>query len=267
VVRKVPVLMYHSVCNDPAPLLRDWAISPDLFREHLAFLAAEGYETLTVSEYALRLHAPSWSLPERLVVITFDDGFADFVTGAVPALVDAGMRSTLYLSTAYGGDRSTWLGPDGEMPMLEWSQITELPSAGVEVGAHAHRHLALDELDRATAQIEIVQSKNALEDHLGAPIESFAYPHGYHSRALKEMVRLAGFTNACGVKHALSGPGDDVFALSRIIVPPDATAHDLGALMHDLRRAPRHEKIKTKAWRTVRRVRARRVPPVPAGHV
>jgi peptidoglycan/xylan/chitin deacetylase (PgdA/CDA1 family) len=263
--RTVPVLVYHTVGTDPAPLMKDWSITPDGFREHLAFLASEGYETLTVSEYAQRLRAPAWSSSERVAVITFDDGFADFATEAAPALYDAGMQATLYVSTAYVGDRSTWLGPDGEMPMLDWSQIADLYAAGIEIGAHAHHHLPLDELDRATAQIEIVQSKNLLEDKLGARIESFAYPHGYHSRAVKEMVRLAGFTSACGVKHALSGPGDDLYAIARIMVPSDATAHDLGGLMHNLHRAPNHERVQTKAWRAVRRARARRAPQLAAG--
>jgi peptidoglycan/xylan/chitin deacetylase (PgdA/CDA1 family) len=261
----VPVLLYHSVCTDPAPLMKEWSITPDAFREHLAFLASEGYETLTVTEYAERLRAPAWSSAERVALITFDDGFADFATEVAPALADAGMKGTLYVSTAYVGGRSTWLGPDGEQDMLDWTQINDLYNAGIEIGAHAHRHLALDELDRATAQIEIVQSKNLLEDQLGTRIDSFAYPHGYHSRALQEMVRLAGFTSACGVKHALSGPGDDLYALARIMVPGDASAHDLGALMHNLHRAPRHERVQTKAWRTVRRARARRSPQLAAG--
>jgi peptidoglycan/xylan/chitin deacetylase (PgdA/CDA1 family) len=265
--RTVPVLVYHSVCTDPAPLMRDWAITPDGFREHLAFLASEGYTTLTVSEYAQRLRAPAWSLPPRTAVITFDDGFADFATAAAPALAEAGMTATLYVSSAYMGETSSWLGPEGEQPMLTWSQIADVAAAGIEIGAHAHHHFALDELDRASAQIEIVRSKNLIEDHLGTPVESFAYPHGYHSRAIKEMVRLAGFTSACGVKHALSGPGDDLFALARIMVPADATTHDLGALISGLSRSPRHERLKTKAWRAVRRARTRRDPRVAAGHV
>jgi peptidoglycan/xylan/chitin deacetylase (PgdA/CDA1 family) len=258
VSRTVPVLLYHSVCTDPAPLMREWAITPEVFREHLEFLAAEGYESLTVTDYVRRLLAPKPSLPERLVVITFDDGFADFTTGAAPALADTGMAATLYVSTAYVGETSTWLGPDGEQPMLSWAAIADLAAQGIEIGAHSHQHRALDELDRATAQIEIVQSKQLLEEQLGALIESFAYPHGYHTRAIKDMVRFAGFSSACGVKHALSGPGDDPYGIARIMVPGDATVEELDRLMRGLSRAPRRERLQTKAWRAVRRARARR---------
>jgi peptidoglycan/xylan/chitin deacetylase (PgdA/CDA1 family) len=258
--RTVPVLLYHSVCDDPAPLMREWAATPERFREHLEYLQAAGYESLTVTEYAALLRRPEVALPEKLVVITFDDGFADFTSGALPVLADTGMKATLYVSTAYIGATSWWLGPGGEQPMLTMPGILDLAAAGVEIGAHAHHHLALDELDPATAQVEIVQSKNLLEDQLGTMVESFAYPHGYHSAAVQEMVRRAGFTNACGVKHALSGPGDDLFGIARIMVPADASAEALHELMRGLHRAPRREMLRTKAWRVVRRARARREP-------
>jgi peptidoglycan/xylan/chitin deacetylase (PgdA/CDA1 family) len=255
--RRVPVLCYHSVCTDPPPLMRDWAISPARFREHLAYFAGEGMTTLTVTEY-VRLLVAGAPLPERLVLITFDDGFADFATDAAPALAEAGMAATLYVSTAYVGETSHWLGPDGSQPMLGWDQITEVAAAGIEIGAHAHRHLPLDELDRTQAQLEIVEAKKRIEDQLGALVESFAYPHGYHTRAIKNMVALAGFSSAAAVKNALSGPGDDVYAIARILVPGDAPVEEVAHLMRKSSPAPRHERLQTKAWRTVRRARARR---------
>jgi peptidoglycan/xylan/chitin deacetylase (PgdA/CDA1 family) len=265
--QRVPVLCYHSVCTDPAPLMREWAISPGRLREHLAYFADEGMTTLTITEYAHRLSIGQ-PLPERLVVLTFDDGFADFATEAVPALLDADMTATLYVSTAYVGETSHWLGPDGSQPMLSWSQVTDVAAAGVEIGAHAHHHHALDELDRTRAQLEIVESKKRLEDQLGGLVESFAYPHGYHTRAIKDMVRLAGFSSAAAVKNALSGPTDDLYAIARILVPGDAPVDEVARLMRRSSPAPRYERLQTKAWRAVRRARARRnVHHQPAGRI
>jgi peptidoglycan/xylan/chitin deacetylase (PgdA/CDA1 family) len=254
--RTVPVLLYHSVCTEPAPLMREWAISPARFREHLAFLTREGYETLTVTDYVALLDTPGTPLPERLAVVTFDDGFADFATNAAPALVDAGIAATLYVSTAYVGGASSWLGPDGEQPMLTWDGIAEVAALGVEIGAHAHHHWPLDELDAHCAEMEISVSKRLLERHLGRAVTSFAYPHGYHTRRIKDTVRRAGYTNACGVKEALSGPGDDGFGLARIMIHGDAPVEQLDSLMRGAR-APRHEAVQTKAWRAARRARAR----------
>ena len=254
--RTVPVLLYHSVCTDPAPLMREWAISPARFREHLAFLTRERYETLTVTDYVALLDTPGTPLPERLAVVTFDDGFADFATHAAPALVDAGVAATLYVSTAYVGGASSWLGPDGEQSMLTWDGIAEVAALGVEIGAHAHHHWPLDELDAHAAEMEITVSKRLLERRLGTAVRSFAYPHGYHTRRIKDTVRRAGYANACGVKEALSGPGDDVFGLARIMIHGDASVEQLDSLMRGSR-APRHEGVQTKAWRAARRARAR----------
>jgi peptidoglycan/xylan/chitin deacetylase (PgdA/CDA1 family) len=259
-IRTVPVLLYHSVCTDPAPLMREWSITPDRFREHLAFLNERGYTTATVSEYVdmLRFDLP---LPEQLALVTFDDGFADFATAAAPALVDAGIAATIYISTAYVGGLSSWLGPDGEQPMLTWDAIEKIAELrGIEIGAHAHHHWALDELDDDSAELEIGVSKKLIDRHLGRSIRSFAYPHGYHSRKIQVMVHRAGFDNACGVKEALSGPGDDEFALARIMLRGDASVEQLDSLMRGSSRAPRHERLQTKAWRVARRTRARLEP-------
>jgi peptidoglycan/xylan/chitin deacetylase (PgdA/CDA1 family) len=255
--RRVPILVYHSVCEDPAPLLRDWAVTPFQFREHLQRLGDAGYTTLTVTEYVDRLSSGS-PLPDRFVVITFDDGFADFERHAAPALADAGMTATLYVSTAYVGGRSTWLGPDGEQPMLTWDAIRDLAASGIEMGPHSHHHWALDELDLADAANEIVRSKQVLEHELGRATPSFAYPHGYHTRRIQDVLRVNGFRSACGVKHASSSTDDDVFALARIIVPPDGSGGDLLTLIDELPCAPTHPRLRTGAWRVVRRTRARR---------
>jgi hypothetical protein len=106
-----------------------------------------------------------------------------------------------------------------------------------------------------------------LEDHLGVMIDSFAYPHGYHTRAIKDMVRLAGFSSASAVKNALSGPRDDVYAIARILIPGDAPVEQLDQLMRRSSPAPRYERLQTKAWRAVRRARARRNVQQPAEHV
>jgi peptidoglycan/xylan/chitin deacetylase (PgdA/CDA1 family) len=255
--RTVPVLVYHSVCTDPAPLMREWAISPTRFREHLAFLTRAGYETLTVTDYVARLRAPGAALPERLAIVTFDDGFADVATAGLPLLVEAGVAATLYVSTAYVGGASSWLGRDGEQPMLTWDAIGEIAAAGIEIGSHGHHHWPLDELDDVAAEMEIVVSKKLLERHLGVAVASFAYPHGYHTRRIKEVVRRAGYSNACAVKEALSGPGDDGFALARLLIHGDISVEALDSLMHGSARASRHERVQTKAWRAARRTRAR----------
>jgi peptidoglycan/xylan/chitin deacetylase (PgdA/CDA1 family) len=143
--------------------------------------------------------------------------------------------------------------------MLSWDQITALPTNRVEIGAHSHTHPQLDTLPLSAADQEIRTSKALLEDHLGRPVDSFAYPHGYHSPQVRRVVEQAGFTSACAVKHAMSSLSDDRFALSRIIIDRDQTLESFHRLIvgESLHMAPRGERVQTILWRAVRRTMVR----------
>jgi peptidoglycan/xylan/chitin deacetylase (PgdA/CDA1 family) len=257
----LPVLLYHSVSAGARPDQHGWITAPDVFAAHMAFLHDEGYTTLTVSKYAELLAEPMVRAPERTVVITFDDGFADFTEHALPVLQQHGLRSTMYVVTGCVGSTSTWLEPvgEGDRPMLGWSEIEALARAGVEIGAHTHSHPQLDIISRSTAWEEIRRSKGVLEHRLGREILSFAYPFGFHGPRVRALVQRAGFRSACAVKDALSGPGDDPLAIARVIVPGDTGLGTLSELLAGRGRPPawRGERTSTRAFRVARRSAAR----------
>ena len=257
----VPILMYHSISRHATPGFRPWTISPELFADHMAYLRQTQYTPMTVSELALAIAEPGADFPARPVVITFDDGFADFYTHGLPVLARHGFSATVYVVAGLVGRTSRWLEREGEgeRAMLTWSQLSDIQALGVECGAHSLSHPQLDVVPRAVAWEEVRVSKTLLEDRLGRPVHSFAYPHGYHDGIVRELVQEAGYTSACGVKHALSALSDDRFGLARIIVGADTTAGELGRLLagQGLAVAPTREKLRTKAWRAVRRSRAR----------
>jgi peptidoglycan/xylan/chitin deacetylase (PgdA/CDA1 family) len=256
----VPVLCYHSVASSAPPSLARWTMDPSRFREHLALLADRSVMTPTVSEYAGMLARDT--VPASTIVITFDDGFADFATDVVPILEEFGLRATLYATTGYLGGTPGWMPADGRAPMLSREQLAALPPSHVEIGAHGHSHAQLDVVSRRDARDEIRRSKDVLEHILGRSVHSFAYPFGYHSRRVRDDVIAAGYTSACAVKQALSGPGDDVFAIARVLVTDDMTSDRLARILdgHEFGRAPRQERLRVKAWRAARWSRAR-VPP------
>lgn len=251
----VPILLYHSISEKAAPPFKRWAVHPELFEKHLKYLREQDYTPLTVTQF-VDLNRDTY-LPERPVLVTFDDGFADFYTEALPLLQEYACPATLYITTAFVGHTSRWLAAQGEgdRPMLSWNQVRELPSRGVECGAHTCSHPQLDTLNLKGAREEVAGSKRALEQQLGQPVSSFAYPHGYHSSAVKKLVRQLGFTSACAVKHAMSNPADDPFALARIIVSADTNLVAFEGLLSGqvLPTTPLRERWQTKAWRLARR--------------
>jgi peptidoglycan/xylan/chitin deacetylase (PgdA/CDA1 family) len=256
----IPILLYHSIAENVAPDYRRWAVTPAAFAAQLAYLRQEGYHALTVTELAHCLTTSPATLPTKPVVITFDDGLADFYTGALPLLQDYGFPATLYITTGYVEGKSRWLTAvgEGERTMMSWAQIAELPAHAIECGAHTHSHPQLDTLPRRQADYEIHHSKRLLEEKLGRPVTSFAYPHGYHDKAVQQMVRDAGFTAACGVKDAISRPDDDRFGLARIIVAGDTSLPHFANLLvgRGIALAPSYERLATKVWRLVRQRQA-----------
>jgi peptidoglycan/xylan/chitin deacetylase (PgdA/CDA1 family) len=253
----IPILLYHSIAQDASPKFLPWVVPQNQFAQQMQSLADQGYTPITVSGLVQRMGNTSGSFPERPVVISFDDGFVDFLTGAVPILDRYKFPATLYVVTAAVGGTSQWLAEEGEgdRPCLSWDQIAELPGQGIEIGAHSHTHPQLDTLPLSAANEEIRLSKSLLEDHLGQPVDSFAYPHGYHSPAVRRLVQQAGFSSACGVKHAMSALNDDPFSLARIIIRRDLSLEGFGQLIEGrfLRTAPQGERLQTIVWRGIRR--------------
>lgn len=253
----VPVLLHHSVTRGASPEQRGWVTTPEHFADHMSHLTEHGYRTMTVPEYAARLVAGTETAEGPAVVVTFDDGFADFREHALPVLVRHGIAATMYVVTGCVGGTSSWLAAVGEggRRMLGWSDLTALTAAGIEVGAHTHSHPQLDIVDRVTAWDEIRRSKRVLEDRLGRPVTTFAYPFGFHDAHIRALVEDAGYASACAVKDALSGPGDDPFAIARVIVPGDADVATLAELVAGRGRPPawRGERVSTRAFRIARR--------------
>lgn len=254
----IPILLYHSVSEEVAPPFQRWTVQPERFSEQLSYLQTQGYTPLTVAQLAAATTGQR-TLPERPVVVTFDDGLADFYTEALPLLKKHDFVATLFLTTDYIGKTSRWLAAvgEGERPMLNWEQVRELERYGVECGAHTRTHPQLDTLSTAQAWGEIVGSKRTLEANLGKPVVSFAYPHGYYSAATKKLTKQAGFSAACAVKQAMSNPTDDPFALARIIIEADTDLTTFKNLLdgRGVRPAPSGERWQTQGWRVARRLK------------
>ena len=252
----LPVLLYHGVGESADPRFARWVVSPRRFAEQMDLLAAEGYRTLTASEAAEYLRRDRGTAQERAVAITFDDGFAEVHGAAWPQLRRRELSATVFIATGYVGATSRWLDPVGEAarPMLTWDQIVELSEGGIEIGAHSDTHPQLDIVGRAQAAREIERSRDSLTAVLG-PVRSFAYPHGYHTAAIRRLVRAAGFESAFAVGDGVATAADDRYAITRAIVGRETTIDGFERILAsqiDTGRRP----LRRAAWRTVRRAGA-----------
>ncbi|KRF06939.1 hypothetical protein ASG88_18595 [Nocardioides sp. Soil777] len=258
------MLLYHSVADESSARFRPWCVHPRRFAAHMELLADRGRHGLTVGQLEQALRPGGPPLPERPVVITFDDGFADFHSTALPVLEKHHLASTMYATTGYLGGTARWLAREREQdrPMLHPEQLHDIAARGVEIGAHSHTHPRLDELSAADSRAEIHRSKEVLEQELQRPVTSFAYPHGCHSRRVREQVIEAGYSSATAVRHAMSSPEDDLFALARVMVLADTTTEDLAELLagQGIPQAPYRPRTRTALWRVARRTRRVLVP-------
>jgi peptidoglycan/xylan/chitin deacetylase (PgdA/CDA1 family) len=250
----MPALMYHSVSAVGGPM-RDLAVPPDLLAEQLAALTDAGYKLVGLSEALDLLDAGSG---ERLLAVTFDDGYRDFLTEGVPALEKAGARATLYASVGHLGGRPRWLGrwASDFGPMLTWRELAEVAAAGVEIGNHGLIHHPLDVLPAGEMRREVTHSHDELEQRLQVGVRSFAYPHGYHSRRVRGVVATTGHDNATEVGRRLHTPRERRFAVPRLQPTPDHRGADLVALVAATAPGvvPRLKQMAQPGWRVVRRI-------------
>jgi peptidoglycan/xylan/chitin deacetylase (PgdA/CDA1 family) len=200
-----------------------------------------------------------------LVALSFDDGFLDFYDVALPILSGFGFRATLYVPTAFIGKSAAWVPrSDSQLRTLSWGQLRDCAAAGTEIGSHGVNHIPLDVLSPRQAMTELVGSRQQLEDNLGLPVRSLAYPHGYASPRLARAVREAGYSSACVIGHRPWRTDRPRTAISRILVRPESGSRRPSfdppavVLIEGMLK-----QLATPSWRLARRAGGSVRPPVP----
>lgn len=193
----LPILMYHRVAPDgPAALLR-YRVTPDAFREQLRYLCDAGFRgaTLTDWERAVRARRP---LSGRRVMLTFDDGYADFAAHAWPLLREFGFGALVLLPTAFVGRDSGWDATWGSAPLMDWDAVRRLRDEGVTFGSHAVTHRPLTALGADEIVEELAGSRATLIRELDIVPAVCCYPYGDVNPVVRH------FAGACGYTFGLS---------------------------------------------------------------
>ncbi|HSK91683.1 MAG TPA: polysaccharide deacetylase family protein [Euzebyales bacterium] len=207
----LPILMYHSIArvdHDPNAL----CVPPERFAQQLATLRAVGLRGVGVGEL---LAARRRGEGRNLVGLTFDDGYADFLTAAVPILEDHGCGATVYVLSGRPGGTNAW-DPEPRLDLLTGDQIREVAQRGMEVGSHGRLHQRLTDLTADALEAEIAGSRDELAGVLGTAPAGFCYPYGAVDAGVLQATAAAGYVYACAVKVATPS----TFALRRFFVGP-----------------------------------------------
>ena len=197
--RLVAVLGYHKVGPPSNGGWETWYYVPEAtFRSQLEHLERNGWEVVELARFLDGLADPA-ALPERAALLTFDDGYRSFCSGALDILRERGHPSVLFVPTGFVGARNAWDSAEPEEPICRWEDLCELELAGVSVQSHGVTHRAFSELDPRGLDEELALSKAALEDRLGKRIDAFAFPYGDEGsepKSTEDALRRTGYRAA-----------------------------------------------------------------------
>jgi len=219
--QRVPVLMYHRVGPLGGRPERCYSVDPKRFSAHLEILAGNGYRACSAKEFTAWLQGRG-ELPEKSLLITFDDGYAEVLQYAVPALLRHGWTAIVFLVSGYIGGQDTWPRHTAQghatYPLLDRDHIAAMQYRGFSLQSHSHNHADLTGLDRSDLEHELSGSKRALERVTGAPVELLAYPYGFHNDQVVEQAKNAGYVAAFSTRSGFNHPGDDPHRIRRLEV-------------------------------------------------
>lgn len=199
----IPVLNYHLIEDNVRNPL---ALSNQDFEKQMAYLQEKGYSSITPDQLVAHLKAGA-PLPDKPILITFDDGYRDNYVNAYPIMKKYGFTGTVFLITDVVG-HDNWY--------LDWDQVREMHKGGFVFGSHTLSHVSLTAVTPDEAFHQLIRSKEGIEWRLDAPVKYFAYPTGTYSDEIQELVKKSGYEGAFTVDFGRVSLKSDVYALERI---------------------------------------------------
>jgi peptidoglycan/xylan/chitin deacetylase (PgdA/CDA1 family) len=218
---RLPILMYHSLSDDPENGVAAYYrtnTAPGVFSQQMRLLAGDGYKTMDLM-HAVRLLSAGEQPPERTVIITFDDGYRDFYLHAFPALQEHAFTSTMFLATAFVGKQgASFNGKE----ILTWPEVREMRRAGFAFGSHTVNHPELEHLSEKEIERELRDSRAEIEQQLGEPATTFAYPYAFPQgnrpfvQTFRDLLIQAGYLCCVTTELGRVKAGDDPYRMKRL---------------------------------------------------
>ena len=202
--RAVLVLNYHKIANEHKSL----SVTLDDFEQHMKWLQEYGFTCITPGQL-YDFVANGAELPEKPVLITFDDGYKDNYTNAFPIMKKYGMKGTIFVVTGFLGVYDNY---------LTWDQAKELLDAGFNIESHTYSHKSMTEASDEDITKELVKSRQTIKEKLGIDSDFMAYPTGTYNLHIAELVKEAGYKGAFTIKYDNVSRDSNVYALERVPV-------------------------------------------------
>lgn len=201
-----PILEYHQITDEQVePEGEVYNVPPAEFAAQLDYLQAQGYTTITLQDFMRVVHGKG-TLPEKPIVLTFDDGYADNYTTMLPILEAHGMKAVVYVITNEIGRKN----------YLTFDQLKDMQRRGIEIGSHTADHLPLTTLDETTRLKQIHESKIFLEWGGLQTIYSFSYPNGDYNADIVEILRQSEYLTAVTGEAGLNTLKSNPYELCRV---------------------------------------------------
>lgn len=215
----IPILVYHQIELAPAKgaAFRSLYVSPSAFARQMFLLQMLGYQGLSMSALLPYLRGEKQG---KVVGITFDDGYLNNLTHALPVLQHHGFSSTCYAVSQRLGQTNVWDELQGiaQTPLMDAAQLRQWVAAGQEVGAHTRHHVNLQKCEPAICREEMALGRAELESVTGSAVAHFCYPYGRYAPEHVTMARQAGFATVTTTERGRVASGVDLRQLPRVPV-------------------------------------------------
>ena len=230
--RQAPALLYHHVGPQLPGDLQAISVSPQHFERQMRWLARRGYTGITAIDW-LRWRRNGSGLPEKPIIITFDDAYADTAECALPILRRYGFGAVIFVVTGLVGGTNCWDEARGSSTrrLMTAEQIRYWSRQGIEFGAHSRTHADLSRLSASDIATEVVGSKKDLSSLLGSPPICFAYPYGAYNEVVRDLVQ-SEFDLAFGVDEGINYLRSDPHGMRRIHIGPTTSVLEFALCVH-----------------------------------
>jgi peptidoglycan/xylan/chitin deacetylase (PgdA/CDA1 family) len=204
----VPIMLYHDIDGKGV-----YSLTKETLRIHFQFLKDNNIKVIKLSELIKRLENPA-PFSEKVIVISFDDGFFSMYTKLLPMVKEFGYPITLFVYTD-----NVYTGADKN---ITWSKLKKIEEAGIDVECHSMSHADLEELSSGISETtqrklfrEIYLSKRVIELYLNKTVDYFAFPYGRYNLKLIDFCRFSGYKRVFSTAYRSNIITRDNYCLGR----------------------------------------------------